>query len=43
VREIVAQSAPVGPYTVEATFDPHVVDGKVKCCAVVKAPEPCRY
>jgi hypothetical protein len=33
----------VGGYTVDATFDPQVVDGKVAICAVVKAPEPCRY
>lgn len=30
-------------YVVEASFDPHIVDGKVKMCAAVRIPEACRY
>jgi hypothetical protein len=30
-------------YDVEASFDPRVVDGTVRMCAVVSIPEACRY
>jgi hypothetical protein len=41
--EVAAQTAAVGGYTLDATFDPHVIDGKVTICAIVKTPEQCRY
>jgi len=38
-----SDSGKAAGYDVEASFDPRVVDGKVRMCAAVRIPEACRY